>query len=133
MSSQTRKVFELQSTTATTALLQVADDQWIWFISLHHIVSDTLSVANIWTELSQAYLTPDKLAQPPSSFAHYTRLEDTSRHALNIADLFENQTIEQTCELSIGQPSASTAHLNTDLEAFSSVSEEQIKKLKKVA
>ena len=28
---------------------------------------------------------------------------------LNIADLFENQTIEQICELSIGQPFVSTA------------------------
>ena len=93
MSSQTRKVFELQNTTATTALLQVADDQSIWFISLHHIVSDALSVANIWTELAQAYLTPDTLSQPPSPFAHYAHLEDTSRHALTCKKFWQSQSI----------------------------------------
>ncbi|MEM1206777.1 MAG: amino acid adenylation domain-containing protein, partial [Acidobacteriota bacterium] len=56
--------FELGGRLVDTALLQLGDDRWIWYLCQHHAVTDAWSVQVIFRRVSQRYLEPEA-DQPP--------------------------------------------------------------------
>lgn len=93
MDTQTQRVFDLEQSCGCSALLQIADDEWIWFSSLHHLISDAISFAILWSELSAAYVTTKPLPAPSPSFANYARDGDASPHTLSCKKFWQNLSI----------------------------------------
>ena len=129
MNVQTQHVFDLEHTSGNTALLQIADDEWIWFGCLHHLVSDAISFSVLWSELSASYIAAEAPTLPPSSFASYARDEGSSPHKQTCKEFWQN--------LSIPKPvtpyhSGSTERTTPSLRVQSVVPQQQLASIEQI-
>ena len=129
MNVQTQHVFDLEHTSGCAALLQIADDEWIWFGCLHHLVSDAISFSVLWSELSASYIAAEAPTLPPSSFASYARDEGSSPHKQTCKEFWQN--------LSIPKPvtpyhSGSTERTTPSLRVQSVVPQQQLASIEQI-
>ncbi len=55
IAKESRKAFNLSERLFDTTLIQLAEDHWIWFLHIHHIIADNTSIKLIFYRLQKIY------------------------------------------------------------------------------
>lgn len=85
-----------------TALLQLSEQHYVWYLCIHHIASDGYSFALLTQQLAQCYQAD---GAPPSAFGDYTQLHQLDQTYQQSDDIARDRAYWQ----SLLQPSATMA------------------------
>jgi len=84
---QSRIQFDLSKKVFYSALVKVNEQRWVWFLNIHHIVTDAWSFSILYTALADSYAAAVKGEVEPTisfpSFADYRTFE-AKEHKRNV-------------------------------------------------
>lgn len=85
---RSQRIFELTKLLFDCALLQIDQEECIWYLNLHHLITDAGSVALLFNDMAEIYqtlLSKREITFPdPPSFVQYLAHEKESRSAESI-------------------------------------------------
>ncbi|MBT8103722.1 MAG: amino acid adenylation domain-containing protein [Gammaproteobacteria bacterium] len=97
-----RRILRLDERMFDSAMLAIGEEEFIWFLNQHHLITDALSSLKILDRVMQAYADPQQALAEQPSFADYAlkerrdrvdaQLEPARRH-------WRNQTMAESDEL----------------------------------
>jgi amino acid adenylation domain-containing protein len=79
MARRARRRLRLGRCTYDSALVKLGDDEFVWYLNQHHIVTDFSSWALLFERLAASYEQPDADSRRPPAFQDYVRIERETR------------------------------------------------------
>ncbi len=96
---RTRRMLDLNQQVFDTALLKIAEDRYIWFLNLHHLVTDGASRKIIFTRMAELYSAiinkeqTEEIRMP--SYLEYVKKELDSADTASVEDNFWSEKIKE--------------------------------------
>jgi len=80
---RTQKVFDIEKDVFDSALIKINEKKFLWFLNLHHLITDGVTTAALFAKMSTNYSailknTP-KFEEPSHDFEDYINFEKSSR------------------------------------------------------
>ena len=86
MRNQSATILDLSKGTVVSALLQLSENKWIWFIQQHHVAVDAWSMTLIWNKLIELYQCPEQFKTTNSNFQYRDFLKQYRNRILKNKD-----------------------------------------------